>query len=165
MTQKEYNDSVAKWADDVYRFSIHCSSDKEGARDAVQEAYTALWENHRQVDVARCRQYLFSVVYHYWMSHFRHEKVEQAAAPLLRINDVVAPNEHFDLQDALRKALASLPMVQRAAIELKDVEGYSCREIAETLSLSEKQVTVYLFRARVSLKKSLIAMGYDNYNR
>ena len=60
--------------------------------------------------------------------------------------------------------MARLPQVQQAAIELKDVEGYSCREIAEILSLTEKQVSVYLFRARVSLKKTLIALGYDNNN-
>ena len=48
--------------------------------------------------------------------------------------------------------------------QLKDVEGYSCKEIADMLSLTEKQVSVYLFRARVSLKKTLIALGYDNNN-
>ena len=45
---------------------------------------------------------------------------------------------------------------------LKDVEGFSCHEIGEILNLSESQVSVYLFRARVTMKKSLIALGYDN---
>ena len=48
---------------------------------------------------------------------------------------------------------------------LKDVEGYSCREIAEVLNISETQVSVYLFRARITMKKQLIALGYDNNNR
>ena len=50
------------------------------------------------------------------------------------------------------------------ALLLKDLEGYSCHEIAEILHEDEKQVSVYLYRARVSMRKTLIALGYDNNN-
>ena len=36
---------------------------------------------------------------------------------------------------------------------LRDYEGYSYREMAEMTALSESQVKVYIFRARVALKK------------
>ena len=52
--------------------------------------------------------------------------------------------------------------MQRAILQLRDVEGYSYREIGETLSLSDSQVQVYLFRARVAMRKQLKLMGYDN---
>ncbi|MGX8713742.1 MAG: RNA polymerase sigma factor, partial [bacterium] len=43
---------------------------------------------------------------------------------------------------------------------LAHVEGYSYAEIGETLSLSDSQVQVYLFRARVTMRKQLKQMGY-----
>lgn len=165
MTQKEYNNGVRLWADDVYRFAIHCGGGEELSKDAVQEAYASLWERRERVPVEKGKSFLLTVAHNHLMSHHRHQQVHLQAAPLLTPAAAVAPDEGFDLQEALHKALEHLPQVQRAAIELKDVEGYSCREIADILSLNEKQVTVYLFRARVSLKKTLIALGYDNNNR
>ena len=164
MTQKEYNNGVRLWADDVYRFAVHCGGGEELSTDAVQEAYASLWERREQVDVEKGKSFLFTVVHNCLMSHHRHEQVHQQTLPLLEREQVVQPDERFDLQDALHKALERLPQVQREAVQLKDVEGYSCKEIADMLSLTEKQVSVYLFRARVSLKKSLIALGYDNNN-
>ncbi|MBQ9864408.1 MAG: sigma-70 family RNA polymerase sigma factor [Bacteroidales bacterium] len=164
MTQKEYNNGVRLWADDVYRFAVRCGGGEELSKDAVQEAFASLWEKREQVEVEKGRSYLFAVVHNCLMSHHRHEQVHQQTLPLLEPERVVKPDEQFDIQEALHRALMRLPQVQREAVLLKDVEGYSCREIAEMLSLTEKQVSVYLFRARVSLKKTLIALGYDNNN-
>lgn len=164
MTQKEYNNGVRLWADDVYRFAVRCGGDHEMSEDAVQEAYATLWERREAVSVEKGKSFLLTVAHNYLMSLHRHEQVHQQAAPFLVEEEAVCPDERFDLQEALHKALERLPQVQRAAVVLKDVEGYSCKEIAEMLHLSEKQVSVYLFRARVSMKKTLIALGYDNNN-
>ena len=164
MTRNEYNNGVTLWADDVYRFAVRCGGGEELSKDAVQEAYASLWEKREQVEVEKGKSFLFTVVHNCLMSHHRHEQVHQQTLPLLEPERVVQPDERFDIQEALQRALMRLPQVQREAVQLKDVEGYSCKEIAEMLSLTEKQVSVYLFRARVSLKKSLIALGYDNNN-
>lgn len=160
MTQNEYNNGVSLWSDAVFRFALRTCGDTERAKDAVQEAYATLWEQRRRVDFEKGKPYLLSVVYRQLMSGFRHDKVVQMYQP--EEVEVVQPDEVFDLREALRVALKRLPETQRAALLLKDVEGYSCRDIADILSLSEKQVTVYLYRARVSMKKTLIEIGYDN---
>ena len=43
------------------------------------------------------------------------------------------------------------------------MEGYAYHEIADTLGINENQVQVYLFRARVAMRKQLKTMGYDEY--
>jgi RNA polymerase sigma-70 factor (ECF subfamily) len=48
-----------------------------------------------------------------------------------------------------------LPPLQKSILLLRDLEGYSYQEIAEQLQLSEAQVKVYLFRARVKIKKQV----------
>lgn len=165
MTTKEYNTCVRLWADDVYRFAMHCGCDSELAKDTAQESFAALWERRDEVSSDKGKAYLLSAVHKKVASHYRHVQVHQQAAPRLQESQSVAPDENFDLQQALRQALGQLPEVQRSAIVLKDMEGYGCGEVAEILSLSENQVRVYLFRARVSLKKTLIALGYDYNNQ
>lgn len=162
MTRKEYNDTVKQWADDVYRFSVHCCSDSEMAKDGVQEAFAALWEQREQVSVEKGKSFLLAVAHNWTISQLRHRKVHEDNADALKGDTVAEPDMAFDLRDALQKAAARLPEIQRSALMLKDVEGFNCREIGEILHLTESQVTVYLFRARVSMRKTLIALGYDN---
>lgn len=55
-----------------------------------------------------------------------------------------------ELADSLAEALASLPIKQRAAVELRSL-GHSLVEIADVLGVSHANARVLLFRARESL--------------
>jgi len=55
----------------------------------------------------------------------------------------------------MSRALASLPEIQRSILQLRDVDGYSYKEIARMLDISDQQVQVYLFRARTAMRKKL----------
>jgi len=50
-------------------------------------------------------------------------------------------------------AVEKLPAIQRSVVLLRDYEGYSYREIGEITDLTETQVKVYIYRARLFLKK------------
>jgi RNA polymerase sigma-70 factor, ECF subfamily len=54
----------------------------------------------------------------------------------------------------VRKVLDSLPPMHRAAIVLRDFEGVSYADIAETLGITECQVKALLHRARRGFKRS-----------
>lgn len=62
-------------------------------------------------------------------------------------------NNYSDLGEILKEAVDKLPEVQRMVLLLRDYEGYSYEEIGEMANLNESQVKVYIFRARVFLKK------------
>jgi RNA polymerase sigma-70 factor (ECF subfamily) len=164
MTAKEYNNCVACCADDVMRFAVRCGCRREDCEDAVQEALASLWSHRDSIDAARGKSYLLSAAYRRLMSHFRHNAVVQEYAADVQAvgGGVCSPDNSFDLRDAIEQSLQTLPEVQRAILQLRDVEGYSYAEIGETLTLSDKQVQVYLFRARVAMRKQLKILGYDN---
>lgn len=164
MTAKEYNRCVACCADDVMRFAVRCGGRREDCEDAVQEALASLWKHRDAVPQDKGKSYLLSAAYRRLMSHFRHDAVVLDYAADVQVADCHAcqPDERFDLREAIERSLQALPEVQRAILQLRDVEGYSYREIGETLSLNDKQVQVYLFRARVAMRKQLKTMGYGN---
>ena len=165
MTQKEYNNGVRLWADDVYRYAVQCCGDREQSKDLVQDAFEALWKNRSRVEEPKGKSFLLSVVHNKSMSLLRHAVVHESVMAEMPQEIQAHPDERFDLREALQQALSQLPQIQREALQLKDVVGYSCQEIAEILAISETQVTVYLYRARVTMKRYLIALGYDNNNR
>jgi RNA polymerase sigma-70 factor, ECF subfamily len=58
---------------------------------------------------------------------------------------------HAELADAVGRALARLPVRQRAAIELKS-QGHSLQAVAEILGLSPNNAGVLIHRARAALE-------------
>ena len=53
MMEKEYNDCVTLYADNVYRFIVKNLRHEEDARDVVQTAFEKLWINREAVDHAK----------------------------------------------------------------------------------------------------------------
>ena len=63
MTDKDYNDCVSKYSDDVYRFVVYSGMDRDSAKDIVQDAFISLWQKHSDIDVAKTKSYLLSTAY------------------------------------------------------------------------------------------------------
>ena len=74
MTEKEYNDCVSTYADNVYRFILKNLRHEEDARDVVQTAFEKMWRNRDEIDPTKCKSYLFTVAYHQMIDHIRKVK-------------------------------------------------------------------------------------------
>ena len=156
MTEKEYNQCVTEYADNVYRFILKNLRNEEDARDVVQSAFEKLWINHLEVDNAKCKSYLFTVAYHQMIDHIRKVKritLKEEFNEETRIVDRPAHNT----KKILEIALARLSETQRSLVLLKDYEGYSYEEIGKITGLNVSQVKVYLHRARLQLKNFLVS--------
>jgi len=66
-----------------------------------------------------------------------------------------------ETRQAIENALAELDEKHRLVFVLRDVEGFSVRETAETLGLTEANVKVRLLRARLQLRESLTRVFGD----
>ncbi|HEY0066340.1 MAG TPA: RNA polymerase sigma factor [Flavisolibacter sp.] len=155
MTEKEYNDCVTQYADNVYRFILKNLRHEEDSRDVVQTAFEKLWRNREEVDGAKSKSYLFTVAYNGMIDHLRKVKRVQLKEEFrdeARITNRQMNNARAVLQDAL----ARLSETQRSLVMLKDYEGYSYDEIGKIMNLSESQVKVYLHRARLQLKEYIV---------
>ena len=157
MTVEEYNDSVDRYSDGLYRFVLKNIKDQEQARDIIQDTYEKLWRKVSEVSGLKVKSYLFSTAYHTMIDVIRKESRKDTF-------DAVPPIEHAhteqysDLQELLSDAIEKLPEAQRSVILLRDYEGYSYGEISEITGLSEAQVKVYIYRGRVFLKNYIGSM-------
>jgi len=155
MTDKEYNECVTQYADNVYRFIVKNLRHEEDARDVVQSAFEKLWIHRAEVDGTKSKSYLFTVAYNQMIDHLRKVKrvyLKEEFNEEVRIQDRPAHNARA----VLNEALARLSETQRSLVMLKDYEGYSYGEIGRIMNLNESQVKVYLHRARLQLKEYLV---------
>ncbi|HEY4062515.1 MAG TPA: RNA polymerase sigma factor [Puia sp.] len=157
MTEKEYNDCVTNYADNVYRFILKNLRLEEDARDVVQSAFEKLWKNREEVEAAKSKSYLFTIAYHQMIDHLRKVKRVQLREEF-REEARVSDKPVHNLKKVLEEALSRLNETQRSLVLLKDYEGYSYAEIGQITGLNESQVKVYLHRARIQLKSYLVRL-------
>ncbi len=156
MTRAEYNDNIQNWSGNVLRFAVWNCGDRMRGEDAMQEAFARLWEIKEQVPVNNGLGFLLTVVRRYLIDCFRHDAVvARVHEEMTKTAETVGYDNNTGMSDEMYEALGSLSEVQRSILQLRDVEGYSYKEIAKMMNLSDQQVQVYLFRARTNLKKKL----------
>lgn len=157
MTEKEYNQCVTQYADNVYRFIVKNLRHEEDARDIVQTAFEKLWRNREVVESEKSKSYLFTVAYNQMIDHIRKYKRIRLQEDFSEDGRVQhQTNNH--LKKALMVALNRLNETQKSLVMLKDYEGYSYEEIGKIMNLNPSQVKVYLHRARLQLKEYLVKM-------
>ena len=155
MTEREYNECVRTYADNVYRFILKNIRHEEDSRDVVQTAFEKMWRNREEVEYNRSKSYLFTVAYHQMIDHIRKSKriqLKETFNESAAITDRPANN----MKKVLEQALDRLSETQKSLVLLKDYEGYSYEEIGRITGLNESQVKVYLHRARIQLKNYLV---------
>ncbi|NPA68696.1 MAG: RNA polymerase sigma factor [Chlorobi bacterium] len=151
MTINEYNKSVEKYSDHIYRFILKNIKNENTAKDIVQDSYEKLWINRKSVYFEKVKSYLFTTAYRTMIDIIRKQKrISFTDDP--GVFEARHENTYNDIQEILHEAIEKLPEVQRSVILLRDYEGYSYKEIANITGLNESQVKVYIYRARVYLK-------------
>ena len=157
MTIDEYNLAVTDYSDRLFRFVLKSIRDSHKAEDIVQDSFEKLWKNVGNVDGKKVRSYLFTTAYHTLIDIVRKDK-RSSYYEDMAMRDEGHESTYSDLNEILNEAVKRLPDVQRMVLLLRDYEGYSYQEIGELANLNESQVKVYIYRARIFLKKYLVKM-------
>jgi len=157
MTVEEYNKAVDMYADNLYRFILKNLKDEHMSRDIIQDTFEKLWLKIESVSGLKVKTYLFTTAYHTMIDYIRKEKRYSDVDPM-DVSETAHSRNYSDLGEVLERAMRNLPEDQRAVVMLRDYEGYSYKEISEITELSESQVKVYIYRARVYLKNHIGSM-------
>jgi RNA polymerase sigma-70 factor (ECF subfamily) len=155
MTEREYNDCVNLYSDNVYRFILKNLRNEADAKDVVQSAFEKMWVNRMTVINEKSKCFLFTVAYNQMIDHIRKNKRITLKEDFVE----TALGSGYQQQNSkriLQEALSKLSETQRSLVMLKDYEGYNYAEIGEITGLNESQVKVYLHRARLQLKAYIV---------
>lgn len=144
--------------DRLWAVAVRTLADREEAADALQDA---LLSAHRAA--ARFRgdsavtTWLHRIVVNACLDRIRRRKAqptvplpEEGSGPA-RGTELAAPPVDHDTVLVVRQALAQLPVDQRAAIVLVDLQGYSVAEVAAILDVAEGTVKSRCARGRARL--------------
>jgi len=149
----EYARIVEAYMDTVYRIAINYAKSVHDAEDIVQNTFVKLLtKNVVFQDEEHIRRWLIRVAVNECnnlCSSYWRRQVDSIDA--LGVEPEFTQPEYSGLYEAVRL----LPPKCRSVVHLFYYEGYSCKEIADILHISEATVRTRLVRARKLLKEQL----------
>jgi RNA polymerase sigma-70 factor (ECF subfamily) len=158
-----------KWyAPSMTRLALRMVGDPDEAEGVVQDSFIAAcakMESFR--GESSLRTWLHRIVVNSALMRLRRRRPEHVTLDPddehLRIPKMLVDNEEQPLEavlanelgEELSRAIMQLPETLRTALVLREYEGLSTREAAETLGISESALKVRLHRARAALRDAL----------
>ena len=137
------DDLYVRYGRMAFALAYRVLDDPEGAEDAVQEAFLAVWRHADSYQPSRgsVKSWLLTVVRNRAIDLVRARESRPKAGPPLDEMIALASPEGDPADDALRRieadtvraALASLPDEQRRTVELAFFSGLSYPEVAEVM--------------------------------
>ncbi len=157
----------------LYRHAARIVGPGADAEDVVQDAFLSAWRSIRSFEGTSFRAWLFRIVTNRALDRIRSRK-RRAELPLEPAEDdevtwaepASAGPELVDFaasREALaivEEALRHVPEEQRAALLLRDVEGFAYEEIALMTGAEIGTVKSRIHRARVAVRNTLVARGW-----
>ena len=143
----------------MYRLALRITLNSQEAEDVVQDTIIKLWKMGDKFDqVENTEAYVLRMTRNLALDRQRL-KVNQSESiegmDFQSSSSIESSIEHNEQIDNIRKAMEQLPEKQRVAMQLRDFEGRSYKEIAEIMEITEDQVKVNIFRARQALKAKI----------
>ena len=135
-----------------FMFRLACSilGQSDEARDMMQDVAERILRRQEDLeDVRNMDSFLARAVRNACIDRIRRRRETTPKIP--DMPDDRNPDRWSDRQ-LVHKALARLPERQRLAVHLKDIEGYSNKELADILETDETNVRTLLSRGRRALR-------------
>lgn len=133
----------------------------EDAQDSTQEVFLRAFRYLHRVDTTKpVEAWLVRITVNVCRDLGRHRLRRQVLAsefqaPCSAIADPYSDLASDEQKKMLREAIASLPLKERAAFVLRDIEGLSTSEVAGILNSSETTVRSQISIARVKIRKAI----------
>jgi RNA polymerase sigma-70 factor (ECF subfamily) len=162
---KLFEQTVLPHLDAAYNLARWLAGNDHDARDVAQEASLRAFRFFGSFRGENARAWLLTIVrntFYTWLRKNRPpEKTVEINDETLDIEDASANaetvNPQFADADAVRRAIADLPVEFREIVILREMEGFSYKEIADLAGVPIGTVMSRLARARKLLQKRLAA--------
>ncbi len=150
----------------IFNYCLRFTGRRDEAEDLTQEIFVRIYRNlgSFRAESGSLQSWILSVARNLIVDHYRKERrfrawlgSEEMETMQLEDFKTLNPSRAFEQAEASRLlslALTALSPDLREAVKLRDLEGMSYHQVAETTGVSEGTVKSRLFRARLLLTKT-----------
>ena len=161
MKKLSFRDDVLPLKDKIFRLALRITLSRAEAEDIVQDVLIKVWNRRDDLaEVDSIEAYSLTVCRNLSLDRLQrkeNDNVNLDDAPPTEADDAppdlqMIRNERID---NIKRLIERLPIPQRAAMQLRDMEGKTYKEISAITGKTEEQVKVNIFRARQYIRKQI----------
>ncbi len=161
MTQLEFINTVKRLEDKMFRLAKMMLISADEASDAVQEVFAKLWIKREQLNTITNRDaYFMRAVRNFCLDRIKSKQASEgrldSVAFMMKTNSTERTLESHEAVSLVEELMQDLPEKQRMIIQLRDIEGFEFKEIAQMLEMNENAIRTALSRGRKTIKTELI---------
>lgn len=164
---------VETYSEPIYRLALRLLGNEAEAEDVVQETFLSAFKSIDNFEWrSQLNTWLYRIAYNTAMMRLRRsgresdlavddlmqEEQPGALVPRQFFDWCCLPERDFETEEAhgeLERAIHELPVKLRAVFLLRELEGLSTEETAQTLGITAENVKTRLHRARLWLRERL----------
>lgn len=158
-----YAEIFGRYKGPLYIFAYKRLGSREEVRDIVQDVFLSLWQRHGEISLsAGLGTYLHAAVRNKVLDTLSRRKLSQRYIDSFNSFKALAANDstdhllrHRELAAVIDREVQALPAKMRRVFELSRKEGYSRKQIAQELGLSEQTVKSHMQHALKILREKL----------
>ncbi|MBI9065359.1 MAG: RNA polymerase sigma-70 factor [Marinilabiliaceae bacterium] len=166
-SKSAFNSIYHEYYEMLLYLSLQYVSEREDAKEAVQEAFVKLWENRATLkETANIRNFLYTIVKNNSLNVLKKQEVilrshENIRWMEMHYNYEAMARLGFDsiefkeLKQKVDEAIENLPEHCRVVFKMSRFNQLKNREIAQKLNVSEKTVEAHMTKAMKLLKGEL----------
>ncbi len=149
----------------LYRFAFFFLKEMDEAKDATQETLIKIWDKRDEWHkVENPDAWSMQIIKNNCLDRLRKTKTVQKHQATLKIVQSTDQNPGSisiwkDQWKVMQQVMDQLSEKQKAVFILREIEGNSYQEIAESLNISEAQVKSDLYRSRKYLKDKMLKIN------
>ncbi len=149
-----------RYVKDVYHYALALMRNPADAEDVTQTTFMNAYRAYKRGDeILKPQNWLIKIAHNVARTRYARASRRVKEVPLEdHVDQLAVPEDERPDVEAVLRALGRLPFNQRAAIVMRELEGRSYAEIADTLDVSVPAVETLIFRARRSLRLSASAL-------
>ena len=161
MSTEQFKKDILPFQNKLYRYALSIVFDVELAKDIVQEVFLKVWTKRAELESVNNKEA--------WCVRItRNLAVDKLKAANRKNVDLTYAANHFvgdanpamqteenDLIASIYVAMKDLSPQQKEIFRLRDLLGYTNKEVKELMDLKDSQVKVNLYRARQKIKAKL----------
>ncbi len=167
----EFEQTCLPLLPDCYAFALSLTRRSHDAEDLVQETFVRAQRAFASFTLGtNAKAWLFTILRRLHIDQFRRARIRPSTLPEEELTDMAvgaAEDAAEDTQEelpwddlsleTLRAAMEAIPEPFRLAVRLRDLDGFSYREIGEILDVPPGTVMSRLHRGREYLRRTLVS--------
>lgn len=162
MTPEEFRKVFLPEGRRLYALAFRYLNNREEAEDAVQEVMMKLWEERRKAgNYENPAAWCTTITRNYCIDVLRRRKrivqgeISEVQEVMEAGNDLYSHSDGSEAASFINGIVERMKEPYRSAVILRDIEGYSYEEAAETMQTSVGTLRTILSRARKSIREEL----------